>query len=468
MREAGGSQLPMRILVEAPRWLFLLVLTLAPWMYGATPQWVIMDLVSILAAILVLWLGGCALRKLRPGLPSGLVWCVAVILVYGWAMTLNPHLKDNGNFTFTPIKPLIGWLPGTVDGATSRAIMMRITVLLGTVCFVCDISGRRDWRRRIWRAMALTGTSLVLFGLIQSAFAKPLFLWGEQDIGEPYFATYYYHGNAGSFINLVLPFIAGLAVLTLRRPDAHIDRALWFPGFFICVAGSFVNLSRSATVITACLCVLLLLWQFRGRSRREFLPPRNLRVAYAVLMFGAILALIAFSGWQKPAQKWGMMQSQLNEHNKRVVATQVCMHMLPDVHWHGFGPGTFVLVFPHYSGPWASLIPGIWKYAHDDYLQTIIEWGWLGAIPFAVLFFGAFAQLLIHWRRRRDWSTSDRVLSLITALAMGGVAAHAIVDFPFQILSLQLYAAVCVGFGWGAGKWEGVVVHRGLSMPEED
>jgi len=455
-----GAQITVRILVETPRWLFLAALVFAPWVYGSTPSWVISELVAFLEIILILWLGGCALRKLRPAVHPVVVWCAAVILVWGWWMALNPHFMDAGNYTFVPGRPLLSWAPGTVDGATSRRMMERIAVLLGSVCFVCDLSGRRDWRRRIWRTIGATGVSLVLFGLLQSAFAKPLLVWSQEDVGETYFATYFYHGNAGSFINLVLPFVAGLAALTLRKPDAHFERAIWFPGFFICVAGAFVNLSRSATVITGCLCGVLLWWQFAGRSARELLPPRRLRVAYGLVMLGAVAMMISFSGWERPAQKWAMVNSQLNSANKRVVSTKVCLRMLPDAGWHGFGPGTFGLVFPHYSRPWADLIPGIWRYAHDDYLQTLLEWGWVGSIALAVLFFGAMAQLFVNWRKRRDWSTSDRVLALVSGLALAGVAAHAVVDFPLQIASLQLYAAVCVGLGWGSGKWEGVIVRR--------
>jgi O-antigen ligase len=133
--------------------------------------------------------------------------------------------------------------------------------------------------------------------------------------------------------------------------------------------------------------------------------------------------------------------------------------MLPDAGWHGFGPGTFSLVFPHYTGDQASLIPGIWRYAHDDYLETLLEWGWVASIFWAVIFFGAMAQLFNQWRRRRDLSTSDRVLAFTSVLALAGVAAHAFVDFPLQIASIQLYAGVCVGLGWGCRRWEGLIAH---------
>jgi hypothetical protein len=449
----------IRFFVEAPRWLFLAALVYAPWAYGSTPDWAINYLEILLGLILGLWIISCVLRRLRPAIDPVLLACVIAILVGGWGMTFNPHFQQARDFIFLPLHPRLPWAPGTVDASTSLRTMLRITCLLGAICFVCDLSTRRVWRRRIWCTMAATGVSLVLFGLLQSASARPLLVWDREDMSVPYFATYYYHGNAGAFINLVLPFVAGLAALTLRKPDSHAARAIWLPGFFICVAGAFVNLSRSAMVITTLMCALLLCWQFRERSRDELLPPRRLRVAYALLMTVAVLCLVAFSNWERPAQKWALMKSQLNTDNKRLVSTQVCFRMLPDAGWHGFGPGTFSLVFPHYTGAQADLIPGIWRYAHDDYLETMLEWGWVGAIFWAVVFFGAMALLLIQWRRRRDLSTSDRVLAFVSALALAGVAAHALVDFPLQIASLQLYAGVCVGLGWGCSRWQGIAPH---------
>ena len=86
-------------------------------------------------------------------------------------------------------------------------------------------------------------------------------------------------------------------------------------------------------------------------------------------------------------------------------------------------------------------------------MQTIIEWGWLGAIPWAVLFGSAMGKSFATWKRMRAGRTSDRVLLFAGGLALAGVALNALVDFPLQIASLQLYAATYSGLGWSSGTW---------------
>ncbi len=432
--------------------MFLAALIFAPWAYGSTPPSIIHWLEILLFAILFLWAIGCAARRMKPSIHPLVLWCGAVILLQGWGMTLNPHFRNIGHFRFEPIAARFPSLPGSVDAGTSTEQMLRVSALLGILCFVCDLAARRVWRRRIWWTIASTGIALVLFGLVQSASSRPLIFSVTEDANVPFFATYYYHGNAGAYINLVLPLVAGLAALTLRNAAARL-RPIWAPGFFICAAGAFVNVSRTGMVITALLCASLLAWQFDRSSRGTLLPPRKLRAAYGAIMIVALVCLVAFAGWERPAKKWALLESQLNSDNKRLISTQVCLKMIPTASWHGFGPGTFMLAFPHYTNAFGDAIAGIWKYAHDDYLQTIIEWGWLGAMPWAILFFGAIFKLFSNWRKARRSSTSDPVLLFTSGLALAGVALHALVDFPLQIASLQLYVVTYMGFAWSCRLW---------------
>ncbi|MFM8657561.1 MAG: hypothetical protein ACKOD5_10595, partial [Chthoniobacterales bacterium] len=41
------------------------------------------------------------------------------------------------------------------------------------------------------------------------------------------------------------------------------------------------------------------------------------------------------------------------------------------------------------------------------------------------------------------------ILSMACSFALAGVSLHALVDFPLQISSLQLYTVIIAGLAWG-------------------
>ena len=142
--------------------------------------------------------------------------------------------------------------------------------------------------------------------------------------------------------------------------------------------------------------------------------------------------------------------------------------MLPDAGVMGFGPGTFRVVFPDYQRLHdfgGRTVPEFWTthfwpHAHQDYLQTLIEWGWLGALFWAVLVFGGVLRGARNlFQRRGDFTL--RWLTLCSLLGLIGTLLHALLDFPLQIASIQLYFAVLLGFCWSGTVAEN---HGGSAM----
>src|SRR4051812_32370527 len=233
------------LLHNAARWLFLAALVYAPWAYGCTTVRTIRGLNAVLTVTLVLAGAGYLLALVRTqtsqlrrrrastnneepltnnssGNRLALLVPCAVLLLLGWWMALNARwIYDSDFFVFASRANLIGAAPGSVDFQISIAWMVRATLLLGGGFLVTQLCRDPVWLLRIWWTIALTGGSIALLGLAQKATGAPMIFWEntEQPLGT-FFATYYAHGNAGSFLNLVFPFCATLALRGFVRKSS--------------------------------------------------------------------------------------------------------------------------------------------------------------------------------------------------------------------------------------------------------
>jgi hypothetical protein len=455
----------VRSLVATPRWLLLLALVYAPWAYGCTRPWASTLLAVILSDIVLLWLLGCVVRRQFPAVPRLALVTVICLLAQGWWMALNA--KSNFDPTlqvFLPKASFLSHRPGSVDERLSVSTMYLMTSLLGTLLFVMDLATRPRWCKRLWIAMACTGLSIALLGIIQKIGGEPVLslIWEHEKIDlDNNFGMYRYRGNAGAYLNLVLPLICGLAVEAFRKRGSHWPRALWAAAIIIIIAAIQLNPSRAGWGIAFLIGFVAAVFCCWRSFRRSSLDATVLwrSTALAALFASALVALCWIGDWQT---SWQRMSNQgINPSGRS--PTEIYLAMAPDAGFLGFGPGTFQAAFPSYQLTYdfgKRTVPEFWtKYswthAHQDYLQTIIEWGYLGALLWGLLFVGGLYRGVLHLRTAsRDsygnGSTSPQHARLLacTLLALAGVLLHAWIDFPLQIASIQLYVAVLLGICW--------------------
>jgi hypothetical protein len=444
---------------SASRWIFFAALVYAPWAYGATTSESIQITNWVLLAALVLWAIELLISRRTPRFPRLLFFLTAALICVGSWMVFNAKSIYDSDFSvFVPLRNFAPPVAGSVDYPISVAWMIRGALLLGIILFVADLSQSNRWLLRLWYVIALVGGSIAVLGLLQKATGAQMIFWQPPPPPQlwvhTFFASYYYHGNAGAFLNLVWPLSAGLVIRAFGNRRHPGMRAVWVIVFIVTIAGVLANTSRMAHLVALLLMIAICLLFAPAVLRNFSGGQKGIAVAGALAFVLALIALARATHLEQPLTRWQLATEEF-PGNARWQASRVAMGALPDAGLFGFGPGTFRVVFPSYNARSANQAPGSWRFLHEDYLQTLLEWGWLGSGLCALLFFGGITVGIRNYSKhaRRDWTPRRGALQPLVIIALMGVALHALVDFPGQIESIQLYVATYLGFCWGSKLW---------------
>ena len=444
---------------SASRWIFFAALVYAPWAYGATTSESIQITNRVLLAALVLWGIELLISRRMPRFPRLLFFLTAALVcVGGWMVFNAKSIYDSDFSVFVPLRNFAPVVTGSVDYPISAAWMVRGALLLGTILFVANLSQSDRWLLRLWYVIGLVGGSIAILGLLQKATGAQMIFWQPppppQFWVHTFFASYYYHGNAGTFLNLVWPLSAGLVIRAFSNRRHPGMRAVWVIVFIVTIAGVLANTSRMAHLVALLLMIAICLLFAPAVLRNFSGGQKGIVFAGALAFVLALIALARATHLEQSLTRWELATEEF-PGNARWQASRVAMGALPDAGLFGFGPGTFRAVFPGYNVVSANQAPGSWRFLHEDYLQTLLEWGWIGGILWALLFFGGITVGIRAYKAhaKREWTPRRSVLQPLVILALMGVALHALVDFPVQIESIQLYVATYLGLCWGSRLW---------------
>jgi hypothetical protein len=448
--EAGTAARAGWMVQTVARWGLLLILIGAPWAYGATRFWTMELLNDSCFVCLALYLLGLALERRLPPWPLVPVACFALLLVESGWMAFNARSDHDAVYSeFVPLMAPFPALPGSWDRAATLFYLQRQLAMAAIFLVAVDTVPRLRWKRAVCFVIAWTGASIAVFGMAQHVLKAPSIFWLPENTGHTFFGGFRYHGNAGAFLNLVWPMLLLGTIRSFWTPQAHFSRAAGIAGLFLTLAGCAVNVSRAAAGLTLFLLV------FGGLGLVPILRRRGMIFPFWKIALGVGLALIFvgtmfFDGVASGASaRWEGSDFYQGEVNiqQRLLAYDASLRMLPEAGWFGYGAGTFSAVFPEHTAYLGGRLVGFFKFAHEDYLQTVIEYGYLGAALWGTLLFGSIGRAVF---RACDATlrTSDRLTYAICVIALAGVSLHSLGDFPLQIASIQLYVMIFFALAW--------------------
>ena len=477
--------------------IFLLMATIAaPWLFGSTRHWTIIRLTEILCLMGLCWGAGVLLRWPKVLWEGVTEYCVIFLLMSGWLMAITGPVLPSDPFTEKHFAELAARWPGSFVIKTPVETMCLFSGLLVALLVTRRLSVEKVWKVVLFRSLAIVGVSIAAVGIAQVKTGARGIFW-DTTIQYPgyFFATFFHHTVAGAYINLVWPLCAGVFGWLCCTPSGGGNSRvagllIWGLMMSITLCALAVQVSKFAVINAAFLVLLFvswLLWRLRMQAFK--------RVAFRFCCIGVLLLLVAGATarkggrWDTLLERWkpfvtfasetakpesqeksgrkpalymrpdGFIESSgalSVEHGHFLgyqrVASAVCLRMIPQAGLLGFGPGSWTGSYPHFTkDPFLRTFFLGLQFANVDYLQTIVEWGLLGAAAWGVLAFGGVWRGMKRLAKSRAAGgdiTEDEGMTAGMVLSLTGVLIHALIDFPLQIPSIQLFVMVLLGLLW--------------------
>ncbi len=450
--------------------LFLTVFS--PLAYGAVEPWsrkiVGAGILVIILAWLFQWGQSKPVRRVAvPFLSCTLLFFLLIFfqllpLRTNWRDWLSPATSKNAVISkITPgTFPISNSLTAISISPSSTASVALF--LAGCILFAVAVYGTS---LQLWRFKALLitllglGTFEAIYGLVEYGAGTQRIFWLRKTFYlEEVTGTYINHNHFAGLMEMILPLAIGFSVLQLpARWDlsSEIQRR-WkvLPGReYVGLTFLFVSISLMLTALIlsrsrgglisfliAQVCFVFLLL----KTRSGFLGIRQIN-----LIFGMLLVLV-FAGLGREIST--RFSYSVRDAPERFELWVDSFRIVRDFPWWGTGLGTYREVILNYR-PVKDLVivagipqPARVEYAHNEYLQFLVECGLVG---FIILVWAMIRTGAYLYRGLKESSELDfQILGWSLVSGLIALVCHGVVDFNFHIpsnaLIFSLYLALAL------------------------
>jgi len=325
-----------------------------------------------------------------------------------------------------------GWSPLSL--APDRTWGSALALLPPAALFLAVLSLSYLQRERLVQVCIAAAIVGILLGAAQLASGGDrLYLWNWTDAGSVtgFFAN---RNHLASLVLITLPFAVIFGAATLRRRDER-TATLWIAGLFAGLAVVALAAIRSRAGITLFAPVmmfsLLAAWIAAGRGR----PGPGLLVLVGAV--GAALTAVAVLALPPILERFDTDNQLEGRSDRWPLVAETAQTYLP----LGSGIGSFDAVYRSVE-PLEELDGTFFNQAHNEYLETWLEAGWLGI--------GLVLAFLV-WYSRRCWKawkappSREGDLQRAASIGIGVLILHSVGDYPLRTVTLAVVFALCCG-----------------------
>jgi O-antigen ligase len=359
-----------------------------------------------------------------------LIWAARQVVSGSLHVAFSPLYVPLAGFAVVVGLQLLLHVPRYLYGTISAA---EFSVLYGFVFFVAvQVLFKDNNLQRILGLLGVFGFLLALFAIIQHFAGNDRIYWLRPVIDTAsIFGPYVNRNHFAGALELLAPLPVVLATYSHR---SMLERfASMFAGG-VMVAAVFLSGSRGGMVSVVA--------EFLFFTGCLLLVKKNSRQAWIGIAIFCLLSagLLAWVGTVEMAERLGTLADQFNSatRDRRSTILRDSVVMVKQRPLLGWGLGQFPSVYPQFRSFYTDFFVNA---AHDDYLQVLVETGFLG-FAMAMLFIA-----LLYREGFRRWREGS-LANLAALVGCTGLLVHSFVDFNLQIpanavMFFLLSAAAC-------------------------
>ncbi len=336
---------------------------------------------------------------------------------YRWWISEVPHVK---------------WLPSGVAAALGEAgpaaWLVRFLAAVAAYSAGKSLATSSNAGSRVLWILLVCLTAWATFGSLQRLSGTTRIYGYWVPPLDYFFGPMVYKNHAAAYLTLAMAACAAVLILCFRSQNRDRSGLLFFCTF--CLACVLCGLLLSGTALGLAVggltgiagCVVFWYWL-----------AKRLRGPLALLLGAIVVVVLAAVVWlSSPEIKRRVTQWENGDARYSWEAREAARNAGWKMHlarpWLGWGAGCFTYRFPPFQAeePLAAKWNGFnlrWEHVHNDWLELLIEFGWLGVAGAAVI-----ASTLIYRTvqalERRDWVPFCLFAGVWT------LGAFAALDFP--------------------------------------
>jgi len=465
--------------------LFLIIF--APLAYGGVDPWAQTIIRTVVLLMIIAWLLKLVylrdhrITDLPFWLPALLFLLLVVLQLLPMPIALRIKLSPEPlrHSILLPGSPVPGtsghWTQLSIyPAATWEGLLAFTTCLAFCWVLVNNLRSREAIRFVVVALLAIAGFEAV-YGLVEFWSGRQAIFWfSKVHYREEVTGTYINHNHLAGLLAMLTPLAAGVAWIKLSQPKGiegaarmlssvgeslpsepgsevsrnrlrpsitrgrtarvwtggfvkrYWDLALSMGAFTAMLLGLILSFSRGGQIA----CVIAITWLMVSLARQGLIG-KNWR---SWVCLTVVVGCIVFLFRRDIATRFSYV---VRDAPERLELWGDGLMIVRDFRFFGTGLGTFKYVLPNYRSKLDFLtvdgVPrrAVWNFAHNDYLQLLIECGIIG---FGLVLWAGYLTMrtLSHWRQE----PAGRERLILSRSALAGVIAmllHSIVDFNLHI-----------------------------------